>query len=111
MSNNNRGNQSMLGSMCTPAKLYGIVSLVSIAGLLVNQQILGALGQTAFAAIWVFVLNWICQEGWTGLSWFLVLLPIIIVIIVIMGGAVAVLANPEMQREMQQQEHRGRHRD
>lgn len=94
---NNRGNQSMMSNLCAPAKLYGIVSLVSIAGLLSNQQIGAALGQTAFAAIWVFVLNWICQEGWSGLSWFLVFLPIIVVIMVIMGGAAAVIASAEFQ--------------
>lgn len=103
---NNRGNQSMLGSLCAPAKLYGIISLVSIAGLLVNQQIAGALGQTAFAGIWVFVLNWICSEGWTGLSWFLVFLPVIVVILVIIGGAAAVISNPELIRQMEQQERR-----
>jgi apolipoprotein N-acyltransferase len=100
---NNRGNQSMLGSLCAPAKLYGIISLVSIAGLLVNQQVAGALGQTIFAGIWVFVLNWICGEGWTGLSWFLVVLPVIVVIMVIIGGAAALIANPEFQQQIQQQ--------
>ena len=105
---NNRGNQGMLSSMCAPAKLYGIVSLVSIAGLLVNQQVAGALGQTIFAGIWVFVLNWICQEGWTGLSWFLVILPVIVVILVIIGGAAAVISNPELIQQLQQQEQMSR---
>ena len=92
MSNNNRGNQNGLGGMCAPAKLYGIVSLVGVGGLLASQQFIGALGQALFAAIWVFVLNWICREGWTGLSWFLVLLPIIIMIVIIIAG-VAIAAS------------------
>jgi len=105
MSNNNRGNQHGMSGLCTPAKLYGIVSLMGIAGLLVNRQFLGALGQGAFAAIWVFVLNWICSEGWTGLSWFLVLLPIIVLLIVILGGAAVVLANAEVPHQRGKGQH------
>jgi len=108
----------MMTSMCAPAKLYGMISLVSIAGFLYNQQVGAAFGNVAFAGIWVFLLNWICQEGWTGLSWFLLLLPVIIAIIFLMIGAVAVVANPElmqqaqqeMQREMQKQERMERRR-
>ena len=87
--------------MCAPAKLYGIVSLVSIAGLIFNRQILGALGQGLFAAIWVFVLNWICSEGWSGLSWFLVLLPVIIAIVLIMAGAAVAVAEAEVPHSRQ----------
>ena len=107
---NNRGNQSMMSSMCAPAKLYGMISLVSIAGFLYNQQVGAAFGNVAFAAIWVFLLNWICQEGWSGLSWFLVVLPVIFAIIFLMIGAAVVVSSPELmqqinqdvQREMQQ---------
>ena len=106
----------MMSSMCAPAKLYGMISLVSIAGFLYSQQIGAAFGNVAFAGIWVFLLNWICQEGWTGLAWFLLLLPVIIAIILMMIGVVAVATSPELmqqinqevQREMQQQERMNR---
>jgi hypothetical protein len=104
MSNNNRGNQSMMSSMCAPAKLYGMISLVSIAGFLYNQQVGAAFGNVAFAGIWVFLLNWICQEGWSGLSWFLVVLPVIIAIILLMIGTAALIANPGLLQQIQQQE-------
>ena len=104
MSNNNRGNQSMMGSMCAPAKLYGMISLVAIAGFLYNQQLGVAVGQTAFSAIWLFLLNWICQEGWTGLSWFLVIMPVIIAIILMVIGTAAIIANPELLQQIEQQE-------
>jgi hypothetical protein len=83
---NNR-NQGIWNGLCTPAKLYGIFSLVSVAGFLYNQELIGAISQGLFSAIWIFVLNWICGEGWTGLSWFLVILPIIAGIILFMAGA------------------------
>jgi hypothetical protein len=75
----------MWNGLCTPAKLYGIISIVSIGGLLYSQQLTAAVSQALFSIIWTFFLNWICGEGWTGLSWFLVLLPIIFILI---GGAV-----------------------
>ena len=103
MSNNLRNNQGTWGSLCLPAKLYGIFSLVSIAGMAVNQQFLGAIGQAVFTAIWVFVLGWICSQGWTGLSWFLVLLPVIIVILIIMAGAAVAVAEVEMPHERHRQ--------
>lgn len=106
MSNNNRGNQNGLTGLCTPAKLYGIVSLVGVGGLLASQQFIGALGQALFAAIWVFVLNWICREGWTGLSWFLVLLPIIIMIVIIIAGVAIAAVDPDIVSES-----RGRRRE
>ena len=101
---NNRGNQSMFGSLCAPAKLYGMISLVSVAGFLYSQQVGAALGNLAFAGIWVFLLNLICQEGWSGLSWFLVILPVIIGIILMMIGTAAIIANPELLQQIEQQE-------
>jgi hypothetical protein len=87
MSSNIRNNQSMWSSLCTPAKLYGIFSLVSVSGFLYNEEIIGAVSQGLFSIIWLFVLNWICSEGWVGLSWFLVILPIIGAIILFTVGA------------------------
>jgi len=96
MSNNTPRNQGLWGSLCTPAKLYGIISAVGAAGLLYDQQFTMALGQGLFAVIWVFILNWICSEGWTGLSWFLVFLPIIIGFLFIMAGVSAAIAAMEV---------------
>ena len=78
---NNRSDQGMWSGLCTPAKLYGVFSVISVAGLLYNQQATEAVWQILFSIIWTFVLNWICSEGWTGLSWFLVMVPIILIVI------------------------------
>ena len=104
MSLNMKNNQNMWSGLCTPAKLYGIVSLVSVAGMAINQQFLGAIGQAIFAAIWVFVLGWICNQGWTGLSWFLVLLPIILVIVLIMAGTAVAIAEAEVPHQRRRPE-------
>lgn len=87
-------NQGLWSSLCTPAKLYGIITAVGTAGLLYDQQLVTAMGQALFGIIWVFVLNLICSEGWTGLSWFLVFLPIIAGMVVIMAGVAAIISEP-----------------
>ena len=92
MSNTVKNTQNILSGLCTPAKLYGIISLVSIGGFLYSQDFMKALGQALFSAIWIFVLNWICGEGWTGLSWFLVILPIVIGVLLFMAGASMAIA-------------------
>jgi hypothetical protein len=92
MSNSVKNTQNFLSGLCTPAKLYGIISLVSIGGFLYNQDFMKAVGQGLFSAIWIFVLNWICGEGWTGLSWFLVILPIVIGVVLFMAGASMAIA-------------------
>ena len=108
MSLSNNRNQGW-SSLCTPAKLYGIFSLVSVAGLLYNHQLVGAISQGLFSAIWIFVLNWFCGQGLTGLSWFLVLLPIIVgVILIATGVAVAVAEVPQrvLRTERAERAHR-----
>lgn len=90
--NSVKNTQNILSGLCTPAKLYGIISLVSIGGFLYNQDFMKAMGQAMFSAIWIFVLNWICGEGWTGLSWFLVILPIVIGVVLFMAGASMAIA-------------------
>lgn len=34
-----------------------------------------------FAFIWTYVLGWLCNKGFTMLSWFLVLLPYILIVL------------------------------
>jgi hypothetical protein len=77
----NRTNQGIWSGLCTPAKLYGIYSIFSVGALLYGQHGMYAIGQTLFSIFWTFVLNWICSEGWTSLSWVLVLIPIILFVI------------------------------
>jgi hypothetical protein len=93
--NNMQRNQGMWASLCTPAKLYGMISVVGVAGLLYNQELVMAMGQALFAILWIFILNWICSEGWPGLSWFLVFLPIIVGMILLMMSVSAIISAAE----------------
>jgi len=103
----NRRNEGIWSSLCAPAKLYGIFSLVSVAGYVYSQEVLGAISHGLFGLIWVFILNLICGEGWTGLSWVLVIVPIIITVILFtigftIGLKEATAAEAESRMRLQQ---------
>jgi hypothetical protein len=65
--------------LCTPAKIYFAIAVIATIFSLFNGfSIMFALSKLIFAFIWTFVLGWLCKNGYTSISWFLVLLPYII---------------------------------
>jgi hypothetical protein len=80
--------------LCTPAQIYAVLALIVIVGMAYKQQYGAIIAQAIFAALWTFVLGWICTKGWTWVSWVLVLMPVIIAVgfvifIVVMGKSVS----------------------
>jgi hypothetical protein len=68
--------------LCTPAKIYfGIAVIATVFSLLGGAPIMAAFWQMVFAFIWTFILGWLCDKGYTSISWFLVLLPYIIIVL------------------------------
>jgi hypothetical protein len=90
-----------INNICTPAKLYFIISLILLAISLYyditrNDKDKICLGKLScklenkpmfyvlnilFILVWAFVLNLLCFFGWSKLSWFLFLFPYIILFI------------------------------
>jgi hypothetical protein len=69
-------------SLCTPAKIYFAIAVISsIIALFNGFGILAVLIKLIFALIWTMILGWLCKKGWHALSWFLVLLPYIIILL------------------------------
>lgn len=68
--------------LCTPAKIYFAIAVIAtIIALFNGASLMMAFWKLVFAFIWTFVLGWLCQKGFTTLSWFLVLLPYIIILL------------------------------
>jgi hypothetical protein len=66
--------------LCTPAKIYFAIAVIAtIFALFSGVSIMFAFMKLIFAFIWTFVLGWLCDKGFTSISWFLVLLPYIII--------------------------------
>ena len=90
-----------LKSLCTPAHVYFLLSLVSLIIMAfqnlgnVNKYCVGnyectvtsTLGVFAvkmlYVGFWTWVLNTLCKAGYTRLSWFIFLLPFIAMFVLI----------------------------
>ena len=66
--------------LCTPAKIYFAIAVIStIIALFKGFSLMAAVVKMVFAFIWTFVLGWLCKKGYSSISWFLVLLPYIVI--------------------------------
>ena len=69
--------------LCSPAKLYFVLSVIACIAALINGVKFGqVMINLIIAFAWTAVLSWICGKGFTGVSWFLVLVPYIIMLLV-----------------------------
>jgi predicted PurR-regulated permease PerM len=73
-------------SLCTPAKIYFAIALIScIIALFGGIPILAVFLKLVFAFIWTYILAWLCKHGYKTISWFLVLLPYIVIVLGLFG--------------------------
>ena len=72
--------------ICTPAKLYFAIAVISCILALVNHMpIISVVMKLLFAFAWTFILSLICKKGFTLFSWVLVLLPFIMILLSYLG--------------------------
>ena len=90
-----------LKELCPPALVYFVISIICLLMVLLqnighnNMYALGSFScrvpNTAFVFIikliyilfWSWVLNLICKDGHTGISWLLVLFPFILLFVIV----------------------------
>lgn len=93
-----------LSQLCSPSYIYFIISILAIAISAVqnmgnkNKYTLGSFScrvpsciavfivKILYILFWTWILNLICNDGHTGIAWFLVLLPFVL-LFVILGSA------------------------
>ena len=72
----------VFSKLCTPAKIYFAIAVIaSIIMLFRGVSFIAVFSKLIFAFVWTFALGWLCNKGFTSVSWFLVLLPYIIIIL------------------------------
>lgn len=90
-----------LKQLCTPALVYFIISVLGL-GISIIQNLgnsshytLGSfscnvpstllvfISKVIYILFWTWILNLICKDGYTNISWFLVLFPIIFLFILL----------------------------
>lgn len=87
--------------LCTPAKIYFLISAVSVLGLLFQQRrpyeyhagrfkiklahhfALFFLIKILYLILWTFILKKLCDNGYKQLAWFIVVLPLLMFFIMI----------------------------
>jgi hypothetical protein len=71
--------------LCTPVYVYLVISVISFL-MMIGMNLSGAslIGFVLKVLIWSFILNVICNSGYTSVSWFLVLLPFILMFIFVL---------------------------
>jgi phosphotransferase system glucose/maltose/N-acetylglucosamine-specific IIC component len=79
ITNNNNNNKNKT-KLCKPSLIYIIVAIIAIiakltTGILLVDLILIIL----YNIMWVVLLNWLCQKGYSSFSWVLVIIPILVV--------------------------------
>jgi hypothetical protein len=73
-------------NLCSPAQLYFIMTalgfLFTAWGFPKSLSTSTVVYQGLIALIWTYLLGWICTKGWSGVSWFLVIAPVVVSILV-----------------------------
>ena len=90
-----------LKDLCTPAMIYFVISIIALVAILLqnlgNQSSyqVGSFScmvpntalifiiKLIYILFWTWILNLICKDGHTGISWLLVLLPFILLFVII----------------------------
>ena len=67
--------------LCTPALVYLVLSAISFVAMARGMSTSSLFTNALFVILWTFLLNVLCQRGYTALSWILVLLPIILLVV------------------------------
>ena len=88
-----------LKELCTPAMIYFVISIIGLTVILLqnlgntNSYHVGSFScrvpnttlvfivKIIYILFWTWVLNLICRDGYTVISWFLVLLPFILLFV------------------------------
>lgn len=90
-----------LKDLCTPALIYFVISIISLVLLFlqnihnVNSYHLGNFScrvpntmlvfffKLLYILFWTWILNLICKDGHTGISWLLILFPFILLFVIL----------------------------
>ena len=75
---------SELSKLCTPAVIYLVLSVIAILmAIMKRMSMMTVVVKTMFVLLWTWFLNFLCSKGYSGISWFLVLLPFIFIVLAV----------------------------
>lgn len=68
---------------CTPAIIYLVISAITILSVVGTVSVFMILLKIIFVLLWAWFLNFLCDSGYSSVSWFLVFLPLIFTLLMI----------------------------
>jgi hypothetical protein len=107
---------SKIQSLCTPALVYFIISVLALFGMLfdnienTNQYCFGNVScnvantstifivEILFLVFWTWLLNFICSRGYTNIAWFILLFPFILLMMILLFGAAEIRNTHEQNK-------------
>ena len=97
-----------LKKLCTPAKIYFVLSVLScVVALFQGVKFMTVGINLIIAFIWTALLSWFCKNGFSNFSWFLVLLPYVMMVLVFLKiinygtkGDVMLIMPPSASQQM-----------
>lgn len=96
---------SSFKSLCTPAMIYLVIGVISLLFMIGQVSIMALVVKVIFLLLWTWFLNFLCSKGYTGISWFLVVIPYVFLVLIlifavdVLGG----IAKQDAQQQQQQQ--------
>ena len=119
---------SMFKKLCDPAKLYLVLSLISVFFYVMSMEsanstlkesddehegihhytFMGLLMKIFFTLLWVYILNYLCKYKWgKRIAWFVVLLPFFIMGLFVVGMLCAVSVMAIQSQKIKKLENEG----
>jgi len=69
-------------SLCAPSFVYLLVSAIIITiGFFNGISVATLIVKSLFVLVWAWILNYICNKGFVGVSWGLVVLPYLMILL------------------------------
>ena len=68
---------------CTPAIVYLVLSTIAIIAAFGTVSMFTIVIKIIFVLLWAWFLNYLCESGYSAISWFLVLLPLLFTLLII----------------------------
>ena len=72
-------------TFCTPAKIYLTIAVIVSFIQLFSVPVFIIFINFLFAIFWTYILGWLCNKGFSSVSWFLVLLPYVVMLMQALG--------------------------
>jgi len=104
-------------NLCKPSQYYLVFSIFGLLSMITYNTITGAkcgtitntltfITQIFYVLFWSWILNKICEKGYSKFSWFLFLLPIVTSSIVVSILAITLVLGEDLYNEIEEEKNK-----